>query len=166
MKTVRYMAGAAGLLPAAAFGMAHANAAGLPHTARTTVKSVRQVRPLTANYDHNSCRGVVPARNTNGSMSIHFWYYRSGSTTCIGTVAGRDKGEYANVFRVRLWVSGTLALSSRSPAVLHQKVFGSSVTGSVTLRVKTVNNVQVCGAFLSVNQGHSTVVAPAACYTL
>jgi hypothetical protein len=168
MKTVRYMAGAAaGLFPVAALGVTGtANAAELTHVPRTAVKNVRHVWHPDIFYSYNQCRGVTPARNTNGDMSIHFWYHRSGPTTCIGTVVGFDRGNYANVFRVRLWVSGTLALSSRAPAVYHQKVFGSSVTGSITLRVKTVNNPQVCGAFLSVARGHSTLVAPAACYTL
>jgi hypothetical protein len=170
MKTVRCVAGAvAGLVPVAAFaagGTANA-ATGLPHADQAAVKSVKQVRPAErlqpAVYEsYNQCRGTIPARAVNGPQSVHFWYHRSGPTTCIGTVGGRLKGNYANIFRVRLWVSGTLAISSRAPAFYHQKVFGSSNTGSLTLRIKTTNNVQVCDAFLS---GTKVVAAPA-CKTM
>jgi hypothetical protein len=90
MKKVRYLAGAAGLLPAAAAFMAPAAAHAVTHTqnapshARTKSTSLRVVYLNGARPGEEGGCGSVPTGWINHNhMSIRFWYNYAG---CVGTV--------------------------------------------------------------------------------
>lgn len=164
MKKVRYLAGAAGIVPVAAAFMAPTAA----HAATTNAYTASQAKPgkvvtmVGAGATADGCTGTIEGHAHNNHESITFWYTKSG---CIGTVetvtyagiADSPANPQIHIYgNGKLEFSGILLTASGAPAYIT-----SNRTQYWSVHEKFANPVGVYGKAPTLFGGYGGELGPA-----
>jgi hypothetical protein len=164
VKKVRYIAGAAGLVPVAAAFMAPAAAHAATHAASAdSGKPTKVVTVIGSGATNAKCTGTIEGHAHNNHESITFWYTKSG---CIGTVetvtyagiAASPANPQIHIYgNGKLEWTGTLVYTSTSsPAYIS-----SNRTQYWSVHAKFANPVGVYGKAPTLFGGYGGQLGPA-----
>jgi hypothetical protein len=164
---MKKVANAAALATAAAgltigmAGMAPSATAAVTHTASKRVSSpVNKKAVRSGHASPRNCTGSIEVNHTqsNGTTNLRFWWTKSGSNTCVGSVqetAETNGSDLPTKYRVRVWHNGALYWSKTTGSISESGGTNSIFNLYAWIGVNEYfpGPTQVCGAYYFNNPG-------------